>query len=368
MSFRVLHCLWHGEIGGAERAVEQLVRAQLGDPEIEPAVLFGQPGGLYWERAQELGCPVVTLELPHGHALSSLPSSAAAMQGFDVHHFHSPEVSLMLSSLLCRGVRRVYTHRGGFTDYPPKARIRNAFAGALLRRGFHAYSGNTVHAADSAARLFKLPREKIVVTYNGLQFELLRPNRPAEEVVRELGLSGTSFVIGTAANLKPWKRVDRLVLAVKNLRNPRLHLLIVGGGVDRSRLERLVADSGVGTQVTFAGSQDHVADYLQVMDAFCLPSAGLESFGNALVEAMGLGLPAIVFRDGGGMVEHIDDGRTGFIVGSQAELEERLSQLLEDPALGNQIGVAAKEEVRARYTPELATAAYRLLYEVAFRG
>ena len=31
------------------------------------------------------------------------------------------------------------------------------------------------------------------------------------------------------------------------------------------------------------------------MQAFCLPSMGLESFGNAAVEAMAFGLPTIVF-------------------------------------------------------------------------
>ena len=47
-----------------------------------------------------------------------------------------------------------------------------------------------------------------------------------------------------------------------------------------------------------------IADYVQVMDAFCLPSTGLESFGNAAVEAMALGVPTVVFADGGGLVEH----------------------------------------------------------------
>ena len=49
---RILHILWHGEIGGAERAVYQLVREQLRDPDLEPAVAFAQPGGYYSEQIQ----------------------------------------------------------------------------------------------------------------------------------------------------------------------------------------------------------------------------------------------------------------------------------------------------------------------------
>jgi glycosyltransferase involved in cell wall biosynthesis len=365
MSIRVLHCLWNGEIGGTERAVEQLVRSQLREPRVEPTILFGQGGGVYWERAQELGCDVITLDLPHGRSLSGLAASVSAMRPFDVHHFHSPEVSLMLRSALCRGVRRVYTHRGGATRYQSKARVRNALAGLFLRHGFHAYSGNTRHGAASATRLFGLRSDRVVVTYNGLEFELLQAHRAKGEILRELGLEEDSFVVGTVANLKPWKRIDRMLLALETLADPSVHGLVVGDGIDRGRLERIAMERGLETRVSFVGAHEDVADYLQVMDVFCLPSTSLESFGNAVVEAMAFELPPIVFRDGGGMIEHIEDGRTGYIVGNQEELGARLQELLEDRQVRRQLGRAAKVHVRGRYTPECAAQAYLELYEAA---
>lgn len=365
MALRVLHCLWSGEIGGAERAVEQLVRAQLQDAETAPALMFGQGKGLYWERAQTLGCPVLTLDLPHGHSIPRIPRVASAMKRFDVHHFHSAETSLMMSSVLCRSARRVYTHRGGVTEYPLKARVRYAATGVLLRHRFHAFSGNTAHAVHSAASLFAMSPDAFRVTYNGIQFDLLKPRRDAAEIRNELHLDSESFVFGTAANLKPWKRIDRLLTAVENISARHVRVLIVGDGVDRSRLEAIVKERRLASRVVFAGAQSHVADYLQVMDAFCLPSTGLESFGNAVVEAMALALPVIIFADGGGMVEHIDDGRTGFIVAGQEGLEDRLCTLLDDPTLRSRIGTAASTSVRARYTPERAIRAYRDLYAAA---
>ena len=98
------------------------------------------------------------------------------------------------------------------------------------------------------------------------------------------------------------------------------------------------------------------------MDVFCLPSAGLESFGNAAVEAMALGLPTVVFADGGGLVEHIDDGETGFIVSDQLELEATLSRLLADAELSRRIGDRARGVIRRRYTLERAGVGYRALY------
>ena len=74
------------------------------------------------------------------------------------------------------------------------------------------------------------------------------------------------------------------------------------------------------------------------MDVFSLPSMGLESFGNAAVEAMALGLPTIVFADGGGLLEHVEHGRTGMVVETQAQLERAISQLMQDPSMRRELG------------------------------
>jgi hypothetical protein len=170
--------MWRGDVGGAERAVYQLVRDQMRDPAMVPAMLFAQRGGLYWEWAQKLGCTIITLDLPSGRALTSIPRIAAAMRPFDLHHFHSAELLLMLASLMCRKARRVYTHRGGLINYPLKKRAQYMLVGVMLRFFFHALSGNTRHGARCGAKLYRLPRSKFQVTYNGLEFDLLEPSAP----------------------------------------------------------------------------------------------------------------------------------------------------------------------------------------------
>ena len=47
---RVLHCMWSGETGGAERAVYLLLREQLASRKVEPAILYGQGSGPYARR------------------------------------------------------------------------------------------------------------------------------------------------------------------------------------------------------------------------------------------------------------------------------------------------------------------------------
>jgi glycosyltransferase involved in cell wall biosynthesis len=365
---RIVHCLWNGEVGGAERAVWQLVREQLNDETLAPALLFVRGGGPYFEYAQELGCPVTALGLPNGHALHRLPALVSALRGYHVHHFHSPEALVMLASTLCPGVRRVYTHRGGLTDYAARKRAQHGVAGFFLRNFFHAVSGNTGHAARSARALYRLGDVRLDVTYNGLDRSLLEPRRTRESVRWELGLHPGDYVVGTAAHLRPWKRIERLLDAVAAIDEPRLRAVVVGDGIDRPRLEAHAHALGLGARVVFAGKQLHVPDYLQTMDAFCLPSTGLESFGNAAVEAMLLGLPTLVFADGGGLTEHVRAGETGFVVDDQDELVAALRGLLADPARGRDIGARARSFVRDRYTPARSAAAYRSLYATALAG
>ena len=362
---RIVHCLWDGEIGGAERAVYQLVREQMDHPDVDPAILFAKSGGHYWSEAKKLGCPVITPELPHGHALTHIRRAAHAMRDFDVHHFHSAEPLLMVSSIACPSATRVYTHRGGFFRYGPAARLRYEMTGLLVRRYFHAFSGNTQHATRAGARLYRLPLERFDVTYNPVATELLAPRRSADDVRAELGLAPSDFVLGTAANLKPWKRIHRL-LDVVATDAPDVRLLVIGDGPERQHLEAQAERLGIASRVIFAGAQPNAFDYIQVMDTFCLPSMGLESFGNAAVEAMGMGIPTLVFSDGGGLTEHIVNGRNGFVVYDNRGVAETVNRLRFDSQLRHEIGKNASDVVRARYTPAKTAAAYYGLYEKAF--
>jgi glycosyltransferase involved in cell wall biosynthesis len=363
----VLHILWNGNIGGAERAVYQLVREQLRDSTLSPALLFAQGQGHYWELAQHLGCPVRQLGAPHGHAIRSIGVAASFMRNFDIHHFHSAEPLLMLASRRCRNARRVYTHRGGFIDYPLSRRIQYELTGVLLRRSFHAFSGNTAHGARCAARIYRLPPERFRVTYNVFDPSLLQTTRTREAVRADLALGPTDFTVGTAAHLRRWKRIERLIDAVTGLSACNIRLLVLGDGPDRGRLEEHARRRGVASRVIFAGLQRTPADYLQAMDTFCLPSMQLESFGNAAVEAMAMGLPTIVFSDGGGLVEHIEHAKSGFVVANQDDLQETLRKLTLEPALRARVGTNASARVRRRYAPEHTSAAFRTLYGDALR-
>jgi glycosyltransferase involved in cell wall biosynthesis len=327
---------------------------------------YGQADGYYADQLQQEGIEVQNLRLRRGGDILRLPSVRRAIRSFPVHHFHVAELVPMLASACCPGVTRVYTHRGGAAKYPLGKALGYRSAGVILRCCFHGLSGNTRHACVSGAQVLGLPEAGWEVTYNGLDFSLLSARAPRATVAQQHGIRmNGQAIIGTSANLRSWKRIDWLLKACSLIKDIRFTTVIVGDGPDRPRLESVTDALGLRGRVVFTGRQEYVADYLGLMDIFVLPSNSEESFGNSVVEAMAMGLPSLVFRDGGGLTEHVEDGRSGFVVGSVEDLALRIRQLIADPELRRSLGRAASVAVRDRYSLEAMVERYDRLYKSA---
>ena len=363
---KVLHCLWSAEVGGAERALWQLVAAQRADGDVEPGVLLGRGGGPYVERMREGGVLVAELGVTSALDPRLLGRARRVMDGWDVHHFHAMEPGLIAASLARRGSARAFTNRGGTApeDWSGRQRIRHLIGGRMLRR-FDALSANTRHAANVAAGRYGLPAESFTVTPNGIDFDLLDVRRSREEVLRQLGIDPGDFVVGTTAVLRPLKRVELLLRAAAAVGDVPWTVLVVGDGPDRGRLEAEAAALGIAERVRFTGTLEHVADHVAAMDLFALTSGARESFANALVEAMALGVPGVVFADSPGPGEHVTHGETGLIVRGVADLAEAIRRLATEPELPSRLGRAAAAAVRDRYSLEAMRRAYLQLYERA---
>jgi len=360
---KILHILWSGEIGGAQKAVYQLIKEQIRATElnIQPAVIFGKAEGLYYEKIKETGCEVIDANLKKEGNIYKLLKTINLMKPFDIHHFHSAELLFGFASLFCN-VKRVYSHRGGIYEYPLKQLLRYKFFGLLLKHYFDKLSGNTIHACKSAAMLFKIPENMWEIIYNGLDFQLLIPSKPLQEVRTQLSLADSKFIIATAAQIRKWKRIDLLLNACLLIKDLDFILIIIGDGPEKVNLENLATKLGIINNVIFVGKQNNIADFLQLANVFVLPSLPLESFGNACVEAMAMGIPAIVMSDGGGLIEHIINGKNGFIVQNVEEMAGRLRQLYSEPSLGKIMGQNAREYVREKYTISRMLKNYYNLY------
>jgi glycosyltransferase involved in cell wall biosynthesis len=99
-------------------------------------------------------------------------------------------------------------------------------------------------------------------------------------------------------------------------------------------------------KVTFHGfvSRTDLVQLYYDADVFVFPPVWNEAFGCTPVEAMAAGVPVVVSRCGG-LVETVQDKKTGFVVepDDSAALAEAMLLLLEDDALREKMGRAARK-------------------------
>lgn len=216
-----------------------------------------------------------------------------------------------------------------------------------------------------------IPARYLQVIYNGVDSAHFAPNGDHASVRGALGISPNAVVIGTAGRLSPEKGgVDLLIKAVGQLRaaDPRVSLLVVGDGSLRHKLEAISAEEN--DVALFTGTRSDVAQLMQAMDIFVLPSLH-EALPIALLEAMSVGLPAVA-TNVGGVPEILTDGKTGLIVppGDGAALQDALARIISDGALALNLGAAGRAHVEANFTLERMVARVENLYDelAAFHG
>lgn len=171
-------------------------------------------------------------------------------------------------------------HRG--VVYPPRNPL------PYLSPGMRAFTTNSA-ACAAILRKMSLGLKPVEVIYNAIPDERVRPLRDPVEVRRELGIPEDIFVVGTVAYGAPVKGIQVLLPAFAAARRPGVLLLTVGS--DPEKWAPKLQELGIADQVRMVPKTNQVADYLQLMNFFVLPSLS-ESQPNTLLEAMRLGLPA----------------------------------------------------------------------------
>lgn len=161
------------------------------------------------------------------------------------------------------------------------------------------------------------------------------------------------FRLVSVGRLHPSKGQSVLLHAVKQLvdRGFALHLDLVGGGVDRVHLDRIVAEEGLGRFVTLHGALSNTSTraLLQGADLFVLSSFA-EGVPVALMEAMAKEI-ACIGTVVGGIAELIRSGEEGILVApsSVEDLSDAIAFLIEHPERRLELAKAGRAKVLAKY-------------------
>ncbi|MGE3166173.1 MAG: glycosyltransferase [Planctomycetota bacterium] len=304
--------------------------------------LICPPGAPLAERAAACGLTVHEIRMRGELNPVAVARVAQVMRrGFDVCHMHTSHAHTF--GVLARGLRRrpitVVSRRVDFSIY---RRGTLGLNWIKYRWGVDRYVAIS-HAIREVLVRDGIASERISVVHSGVDAPA-PAERSVESLRRELGIPDAAPVVGNVAHLASHKGQIHLVSAMAELHRqfPELHLVVVGEGEERARLEARVAELQLGGVVHLTGFQRDVSSFLDLFDVFCMPSVQ-EGLCTSILDAFRWGLPTVASNTGG-IPELVRPRATGLLArpGDPADLAAKIGELLRDPALGRQLAERAQ--------------------------
>jgi len=226
-----------------------------------------------------------------------------------------------------------------------------------------------VSEEERKALLAALPRppEQVRVVRNGIdtaQFANLVVDRAMQRTALRVPVNAS--LLTTVCRLYRPRDFDTLLRAFATLRaqSPDVHLLIVGDGPYRPRVEGLINRLGLTPNVTLAGFRRDVSRILAVSNIFVLSTALWEGLPLTILEAMASGLP-VVASDVAGISEAVIHQETGLLVPPRdpAALFEALLDLTVNEQKAGTMGRRGRARAEASFTVERMTRETTEIYE-----
>jgi glycosyltransferase involved in cell wall biosynthesis len=298
--------------------------------------------------------------------------------GYSAIHSITPKAGLLsaIAAFAARIPIRIHTYTGQVWSTKRGAQ-RN-----LLKRLDKLISRLDTHLlVDSPAQCAFLrgegvlgPGEGVVLangSVSGVDPRRFRPDETARAAIRnELGVPADACVFVFVGRLVREKGILDLAAAFRLVgEETNDHYLILVGPDEQHMTDEIRSVCGPQAQrVRFAGYASHPERYMAAGDVFCMPSHR-EGCCTAILEAAAAGLPAIG-SDVYGIVDTIDDGRTGILVPprSPRDLAAAMRRLADDTPLRRAFAVAGRERAINKFSQHVLTSAYLEFYRALVRG
>jgi colanic acid/amylovoran biosynthesis glycosyltransferase len=292
-----------------------------------------------------------------GKCLGASRSTCAAIMmlkkcSYDIVHCQFGPTGLKALALRDTGLLRgkLVTSFRGFdaTKYPVGSDSR--VYDALFRRG-DLFLAVSQHIRNHLIKL-GCDEKKILVHRSAIDSSKFRFSPRKLEDTDEVRLV-------TIARLVEKKGLEYAIRAVAGLmsQTKKIRYQIIGDGMLRKDLQRLIGELGIGDVVRLVGwkTHDEVVKILDHSHIYISPSVTAktgdqEGIPNGLKEAMAMGLPVIATKHAG-TPELVTEGVSGFLIPERDvhSLAERITYLIENTEIWPEMGRAARAVVEDQY-------------------
>ncbi len=178
---------------------------------------------------------------------------------------------------------------------------------------------------------------KFITIHNGIDTEKFKDDVSEDEkraIRASLKVEDNELLIGMIAGFRPEKGHEYVLRSLKLLLDSgmRVKLILIGDGEKRNSLQSLADELGVWGNIVWLGLQKEPKKYMSIFDVFLMSSYRVETFSNAIIEALSMSKPVIA-TDIGGTSEMVKDGINGFLVKPKnpEDIAEKVKYFIENP-------------------------------------
>ena len=206
--------------------------------------------------------------------------------------------------------------------------------------------------SHAGIKSYNAPERKAAVVHNGFDFKRIEGIRGKDEIREDLGIR-TPKAVGMVALFKARKDYESLISAAGKILEERndVSFICVGNGPNYDKIKGMAENR---ERIIFTGKRDDVESIINIFDIGVLLT-DLEKHGegisNSIMEYMALGKPVIATR-GGGTVELVIDGQTGFLIPQKSPdiLVKKIRLLMDNEDLMIRMGEKGRQRIRNEFS------------------
>jgi len=361
MKCKILYVIDNIEFGGGERVFSQIIRG-LNKEKFE-VLVASNPGGIFEKRLTEVGIKINPVDMTNRYNLKTISQLKKIIKKRDVQIVHSQGGRADFFARIAAKITRVPITVSSI------AMLVEGYDVSLLKKGLYVlmdrwpekYVDKFIVLSEPLRKALiekhKIPSEKIVKIYNGIEIEEYNPDlkelrNKMLEVREELGLKNDVPTIGAIGRLVWQKGFEYLIRAAPEVLKecPAARFLIVGEGPLKDKLKMISERLKIADRIFFTGFRSDVKEILTSIDVLAMPSL-LEGLPMVLLEGMAMAKPIVATRIDG-ITEVLENGKTGLLVPAKNPqgLAAAITGILNDKAKANLFGQNARKAVKEKFS------------------
>lgn len=360
----VLYIIWSLGLGGAERAVIDLVKG-LDKQKFNPMVCCLNDKGVFAAELEKEDIKVIALGKKPGLEIGVVKKIMSVIKENNISIVHTHMWGANFWGRIAARIAKVPVIIATEQNVDIWKRPHHLFLDRYL--GF--YTDRIIAVSNSVKEFYiknaGLKPDKISVIYNSVNLKKYKPNK---ENKINFDTGNGEVILGVIGRLVPQKGHRYFLLALKELLNHyKIKGLIIGSGPLEKELKEFSQSLGLNGSVIFTGLRKDIPELFKSIDILVLPSLR-EGLPLVALEAMASGTP-IVATKVGGTPEVVIDRETGILVApkSHIALREGIVRLIKDRNLSQHIIDSAKKLVEDKFSVIKIVNKTQCLYEELYQ-